>query len=134
MHVLQMFNEVCYIGGMIIRAERDILTKVDFPFVVGLNFSFQTEEKLFLVMRFLSGGELFFHLRKQGLILEDTARFYIAEMVLAIEHLHSRGIIHRDLKVRRCLALSEARHRWLLLTSGGCGLFDGCRCSLRTFC
>jgi serine/threonine protein kinase len=74
------------------------MTKVDFPFVVGLKFSFQTEEKLFLVMDYLPGGELFFHLRKQGLILEDTARFYGAELVLALEHLHSKGIIHRDLK------------------------------------
>lgn len=85
------------------RAERDIMTKVDFPFVVGLKFSFQTDEKLFLVMDYLSGGELFFHLRKQGLILEDTARFYVAEMVLALEHLHSQGIIHRDLKPENVL-------------------------------
>lgn len=74
------------------------MTKVDFPFIVGLRLSFQTEEKLFLVMDYLSGGELFFHLRKQGLILEDTARFYGAELVLALEHLHGKGIIHRDLK------------------------------------
>ncbi len=85
------------------RAERDIMTKVDFPFVVGLKFSFQTDEKLFLVMDYLSGGELFFHLRKQGLILEDTARFYVAEMILALEHLHSKGIIHRDLKPENVL-------------------------------
>ena len=85
------------------RAERDIMTKIDFPFVVGLKFSFQTDEKLFLVMDYLSGGELFFHLRKHGLILEDTARFYVAEMVLALEHLHAKGIIHRDLKPENVL-------------------------------
>lgn len=78
------------------------MTKVDFPFIVGLKFSFQTEEKLFLVMDYLPGGELFFHLRKQGLILEDTARFYGAELVLALEHLHAKGIIHRDLKPEVC--------------------------------
>ena len=79
------------------RAERDILTKVDHPFVVNLKCSFGTEKKLFLVMEYLHGGELFFHLRKQGLLLEDTARFYVGEILLALEHLHQKGIIHRDL-------------------------------------
>ena len=79
------------------------MTKIDFPFIVGLKFSFQSDDKLFLVMNYLSGGELFFHLNKQGLILEDTARFYVAEMVLALEHLHSKGIIHRDLKPENVL-------------------------------
>lgn len=41
------------------------MTKIDFPFIVGLKFSFQTDDKLFLIMDYLSGGELFFHLRKQ---------------------------------------------------------------------
>jgi p70 ribosomal S6 kinase len=85
------------------RAERDILTKVDHPFVVGLRCSFSTEKKLFLVMDFHVGGELFFHLRKAGLLLEATARFYVAEILLALEHLHSSGIIHRDLKPENVL-------------------------------
>ena len=46
-------------------------------------------------MEYLPGGELFFHLEKKGLFLEEYARFYAAEMVLALEHLHSKGIIHR---------------------------------------
>jgi serine/threonine protein kinase len=85
------------------RAERDILMKVNHPFVVGLKCSFRTEKKLFLVMEYLHGGELFFHLRKQGLLLEDTARFYVSEILLALEHLHIKGIIHRDLKPENVL-------------------------------
>ncbi|CAM9161474.1 unnamed protein product, partial [Discosporangium mesarthrocarpum] len=85
------------------QAERDIMTKVKHPFVVGLQCAFQTERSLFLVMEYLAGGELFFHLSKRGLFLEEYARFYAAEMVLALEHLHSRGIIHRDLKPENLL-------------------------------
>lgn len=77
------------------KSERDILTKVDHPFVVSLWFAFQTEKKLFLVMDFLAGGELFFHLKRRGLILEKEARFYLAEMILAIDFLHNIGVIHR---------------------------------------
>ena len=80
------------------KSEREILTKADHPFVVRLRFAFQTEKRLFLVMDYLSGGELFFHLRKRGVIFESDCKFYIAEMILAIEYLHAIGIIHRDLK------------------------------------
>lgn len=62
---------------------------------MALQCAFQTETKLFLVMEYLPGGELFFHLSKRGLFLEEYAKFYAAEMVLAVEHLHSKGIIHR---------------------------------------
>ena len=50
------------------------------------------------MMEFCHGGELFLLLRKEGLLLEDSARFYAVEMILALEHLHSLNIIHRDLK------------------------------------
>ncbi|KAG5178755.1 hypothetical protein JKP88DRAFT_264586 [Tribonema minus] len=80
------------------KAERDIMARVDHPFIVGLKCAFQTDKKLFLVMEYLPGGELFFHLSKQGLLLEANAAFYAAEMVLALEHLHAMGIVHRDLK------------------------------------
>lgn len=80
------------------KSERQILTKIDHPFVVSLKFAFQTETKLFLVMNFLNGGELFFHLRKRGLLTQAEAKFYAGELILAIEFLHSRDIVHRDLK------------------------------------
>lgn len=73
----------------------DLVRQVVHPFVVALQCAFQTEHKLFLVMEYLPGGELFFHLSKKGLFLEDYAKFYAAEMVLALEFLHGKGIIHR---------------------------------------
>ena len=58
----------------------------------------QTASKLYLVLDFVNGGHLFFQLYRQGIFDEDLARLYTAEMVLAITHLHSLGIAHRDLK------------------------------------
>jgi serine/threonine protein kinase len=78
-----------------IHAEREILTKVRHPFVVTMHCSFQTREKLFIVMDFLAGGELFLRIGREGIFRENTARFYIAEIILALEHLHSKGILHR---------------------------------------
>lgn len=72
-----------------------VFRQVVHPFVVALQCAFQTEHKLFLVMEYLPGGELFFHLSKKGLFLEEYAKFYAAEMVLALEFLHGKGIIHR---------------------------------------
>ncbi len=58
----------------------------------------QTASKLYLVLDFVNGGHLFFQLYRQGIFDEDLARLYTAEMVLAIAHLHTLGIAHRDLK------------------------------------
>jgi hypothetical protein len=81
-----------------IQAERQILTRVRSPFVVTMHCSFQTREKLFIIMDFLAGGELFLRLGREGIFLEKTAAFYLGEIILAIDHLHSLGILHRDLK------------------------------------
>jgi serine/threonine protein kinase len=85
------------------KSERDVLTKLSHPFVVALDYAFHTEQKLFLIMEFLAGGELFYHLRKRGHILEAEMQVYAAEMVLAIEFLHSKQIVHRDLKPENIL-------------------------------
>ncbi|XP_020580039.1 serine/threonine-protein kinase AtPK2/AtPK19-like [Phalaenopsis equestris] len=85
------------------KAERDILTKVDHPFVVQLRFSFQTKYRLYLVLDFVNGGHLFFQLYHQGLFREDLARIYTAEIVSAVSHLHANGIMHRDLKPENIL-------------------------------
>ena len=79
-----------------IQAERDILTKCHHPFIVNMRCSFQTREKVFIVMDFLSGGELFLRLGREGIFRERTAAFYVAEIVLALEHLHNRGVLHRE--------------------------------------
>ncbi|XP_052183460.1 serine/threonine-protein kinase AtPK2/AtPK19-like [Diospyros lotus] len=84
-------------------AERDILTKVVHPFIVQLRYSFQTRSKLYLILDFLNGGHLFFHLYRQGVFSEDQARLYTAEIVSAVSHLHKCGIVHRDLKPENIL-------------------------------
>ena len=83
------------------QAERVILEAVDHPFLQRLRFAFQAPEALFLVTRFLPGGELFHHLRAAGHFSEDLTRFYAAEVALALHHLHSLDVVYRDLKVRR---------------------------------
>jgi len=80
------------------KSEKQILQEVDHPFIVGLHYAFQTDEKLYLVLDFLSGGELFFHLKEETKFEVERAKFYTAEIVLAIEHLHKHDIIYRDLK------------------------------------
>jgi hypothetical protein len=81
-----------------IVAERNILITVRNPFVVRFFYSFTSKDNLYLVMEYLNGGDLYSLLRKVGCLEEDVARIYIAELVLALEYLHSLGIVHRDLK------------------------------------
>lgn len=84
--------------------ERKILQRsLESPFLVGLKFSFQTDADLYLVTDFKSGGELFWHLQKETRFSEERARFYVAELVLALEHLHKYNIIYRDLKPENIL-------------------------------
>ncbi|XP_019431657.1 PREDICTED: probable serine/threonine protein kinase IREH1 isoform X1 [Lupinus angustifolius] len=81
-----------------ILAERDILITVRNPFVVRFFYSFTCRENLYLVMEYLNGGDLYSLLRNLGCIDEEVARVYIAEVVLALEYLHSLRVVHRDLK------------------------------------
>src|SRR5690606_25629801 len=84
-------------------SERNVLIQAySSPFIVGLKFSFQTPQKLYLVLDYMNGGELFFHLQNEQVFTEDRARFYAAELVLAIEHLHKFNVIYRDLKPEVC--------------------------------
>lgn len=86
--------------------ERNILVRTamtDSPFIVGLKFSFQTPTDLYLVTDFMSGGELFWHLQKEGRFDERRAKFYIAELILALQHLHVHDIVYRDLKPENIL-------------------------------
>ncbi|XP_031247447.1 serine/threonine-protein kinase AtPK2/AtPK19-like [Pistacia vera] len=85
------------------KAERDILTKIDHPFIVQLKYSFQTKYRLYLVLDFINGGHLFFQLYRHGLFREELARIYAAEIVSAVSHLHTKGIMHRDLKPENIL-------------------------------
>lgn len=86
--------------------ERNILVRTatsESPFIVGLKFSFQTAADLYLVTDYMSGGELFWHLQKEGRFQEERAKFYIAELILALRHLHQYDIVYRDLKPENIL-------------------------------
>ena len=83
--------------------EKDILMKADHPFLVGMEYVFQTDQKIFFVMKFVRGGELFMHLRKAKQFTEDQAKFYAMTVALALGHLHSQKIIYRDLKPENIL-------------------------------
>jgi len=83
--------------------EKEILQTIDYPLLCGLVFCFQTEDRIFFVMPFLSGGELFQHLRKFRTFDEEKVRFYGAQIALALEYLHNKGIIYRDLKPENIL-------------------------------
>ena len=85
------------------KTERNVLGTVRHPFIVGLNMAFQSKEKLYFVLDYCAGGELFFHLNKLGKFPESRARFYAAEIVLAISYVHNLGIIYRDLKPENVL-------------------------------
>ncbi|VDP90485.1 unnamed protein product [Echinostoma caproni] len=85
------------------KSERNILEMIKHPFLVQLHYAFQSPGKLYLVLEFLAGGELFMQLEKEGVFMENQASFYLAEITLAIGHLHSMGIIYRDLKPENVL-------------------------------
>uniref|UniRef100_A0A4W5LWY2 non-specific serine/threonine protein kinase n=1 Tax=Hucho hucho TaxID=62062 RepID=A0A4W5LWY2_9TELE len=91
------------------KMERDILADVNHPFVVKLHYAFQTEGKLYLILDFLRGGDLFTRLSKEVMFTEDDVKFYLAELALGLDHLHSLGIIYRDLKPENIL-LDEEGH------------------------
>jgi serine/threonine-protein kinase Psk1 len=100
------------------KTERAILESVNrHPFVVKLFYAFQDQEKLYLILEYAQGGELFHHLALERMFTEEVASFYMAEMILALEHLHRNlGVIYRDLKPENCLLDSEGH---LLLTDFG---------------
>jgi protein-serine/threonine kinase len=79
-------------------AERNVLSYIRHPFIVGLNFAFQTADKLFLILDYCPGGDLSSHLARTKRFGEGLARIYVCEILLALEELHSRDIIFRDLK------------------------------------
>lgn len=114
------------------KAERNILECVKNPFVVDLIYAFQTDGKLYLILEYLSGGELFMQLEREGIFMEDMASFYLAEILLALEHLHSEGIIYRDLKPENILL--DANGHIKLTDFGLCkeSIFEGAQ--THTFC
>ncbi|KAI5170760.1 serum/glucocorticoid-regulated kinase 2 [Nematocida sp. LUAm3] len=83
--------------------EKNILAQISSPFLIYLLASFQTEDKVYLILPYIEGGELFHHLQKVERFNEELAKIYIAELLLAVEHLHTHGIIYRDIKPENVL-------------------------------
>jgi len=85
------------------RTERQLLQRVKHPFLTELKYAFQTEDKLYMVLEFVQGGELFTHLKKEKRFPEERARFYSGEVTMALQYLHQTGFIYRDLKPENLL-------------------------------
>eukprot|EP01105_Mastigella_eilhardi_P009139 TRINITY_DN2173_c0_g1_i4.p1 TRINITY_DN2173_c0_g1~~TRINITY_DN2173_c0_g1_i4.p1 ORF type:complete len:381 (-),score=98.71 TRINITY_DN2173_c0_g1_i4:720-1793(-) len=84
-------------------SEKLIMQQINHPFIVKLYFAFQTEDKLYMIMDFINGGELFYHLKKEGKFSESRVKLYAAEITMALKHLHEHDIVYRDLKPENIL-------------------------------
>lgn len=89
------------------KSERNVLEATAHPFIVNLHYAFQTPKKLYVVLEFCAGGELFFHLSQAGRFSQGRCRFYACEICLALDYLHSLNIIYRDLKPENLLLDSD---------------------------
>jgi len=101
LYAMKILNKKQIMGQNLVKyakTERDVLTYTSHPFIVGLKFAFQTPEKLFLLLDYAAGGNMSRALHKDRRFTEERARMYLAEILLAIEDLHKRDIIYRDLK------------------------------------
>jgi len=83
--------------------ERDVMLNMKCPFIVRLHYAFQNEKRVYMVMDYCNGGDLYTHLRRERSFTENRSRFYAAEILVGLNYLHQRGIIYRDLKPENIL-------------------------------
>eukprot|EP01125_Pyxidicula_operculata_P014765 TRINITY_DN4962_c0_g1_i1.p1 TRINITY_DN4962_c0_g1~~TRINITY_DN4962_c0_g1_i1.p1 ORF type:complete len:478 (-),score=153.15 TRINITY_DN4962_c0_g1_i1:239-1672(-) len=98
------------------KTERNVLVKLQHPFLPRLHFSFQSEKRLYFIMDFINGGELFHHLQQCKRFPEERAKFYAAQIVSVLQYVHENGIIYRDLKPENLLLTSDGN---IILTDFG---------------
>ena len=89
------------------KTERDLMVKINNPFIVNIKFAFQDESKLYIVSDFMQGGDMFYHLHSQKKFEESRAKFYAIELILGLEYLHKNSMIYRDLKPENILMDSK---------------------------
>ena len=111
-------------------SERRILQDIDHPFLIGLRFSFQTKSKLYMVFDFFNGGELYTYISK-GKFSEERAKFYAAEILLGLGHLHEHNIVYRDLKPENLLL---DRHGHIRICDFGLSKQDVTGDSVKSIC
>jgi len=98
-------QEYATIEGLLgyVKLEQQILMKLNHPFILKLHYSFQCNANLYLLLDYQGGGSLFYHLKKKQRFQMNEVIFYAAEIILALEFLHSKKIIYRDLKPENVL-------------------------------
>jgi serine/threonine protein kinase len=89
--------------------EKKCMEKASSGFIIKLHKTFQDDENIYMVMDYAIGGELFSHLRRAGRFPNDVAKFFIAEIIIALDSLHQKNIMYRDLKPENVL-LDEKGH------------------------
>lgn len=114
------------------QAERAILESMDHPFLLKLRYAFQTKGSLYLVLPYISGGELFQRLRVHRVLPEEWVHFYAAEIALGIGHLHECGIVFRDIKPENVLI--DASGHVVLTDFGLAKVLDEAATTTTTFC
>ncbi|XP_046343413.2 protein kinase C iota type-like isoform X1 [Haliotis rufescens] len=116
-----------------VQTEKHVFeTATNYPFLVGLHSCFQSPSRLFFVIEFVNGGDLMFHMQRQRRLPEEHARFYGAEICLALNYLHERGIVYRDLKLDNVLLDAEGHIK--LTDYGMCKEGLGSGDTTGTFC
>eukprot|EP00344_Euplotes_crassus_P002090 CAMPEP_0197010444 /NCGR_PEP_ID=MMETSP1380-20130617/54308_1 /TAXON_ID=5936 /ORGANISM="Euplotes crassus, Strain CT5" /LENGTH=371 /DNA_ID=CAMNT_0042432365 /DNA_START=56 /DNA_END=1172 /DNA_ORIENTATION=+ len=107
MKVLKKCEMECKRDVKRVFIEKDIIQHLDHPFIVKLYSTFQTKDKAYFILDLLSGGDIYSHIMKEKHFTEERARFYAAEMVLALGHLHDNEIVYRDLKPQNIVIDNE---------------------------
>jgi len=114
------------------ETENKVMRSLKHPFITSLIYSFQTADRLCLVMEYVNGGELFFHLAREKKFSESKSRFYCAEICYAIGFLHQNQIIYRDIKLENILLDSEGHIK--LADFGLCKMNMDHQATTSTFC
>lgn len=91
------------------RAERFVLERLNCPYIVKLHGSFQSEDKLYFVLDYHPGGDLYYLLSRSGCFPENHLRYYASNIIVALEHLHANNVIYRDLKPENILIAEDGR-------------------------